>query len=75
MFLEDLATGAGSVDPFAPSACVDGGVINGRMVLSASGNRRVRNSVELWRYVLETYDEEWRPEADETSDDMDEARG
>lgn len=49
VFLEDFATGAGSVVPFAPSACVEGGVINGRMVLSASGNRRVKNSVELWR--------------------------
>lgn len=44
-----LATGAGSAVPLAPSEWVEGGVINGKMVERASGNRRVRNRVDDWR--------------------------
>lgn len=46
--LEAAATGAGS-----PSSAEPGGVMSGVRVVSASGNRRVRNKVEAWRYVLE----------------------
>lgn len=58
VFRDALATGAGSAIPLAPSECVDGGVINGKMVERASGNRRVKNKVDDWRYVLEMDDAE-----------------
>lgn len=43
--------GAGSVNPLTSEVSVDG-VIKGRTVDKASGNRRVRNSCEAWRYAL-----------------------
>lgn len=46
---EALATGAGSVMPLAPSEGAGGGVSSGRMVVRASGKRRVRKSVDDWR--------------------------
>lgn len=46
VFREALATGAGSVVPLAPSEGAGGGVSSGKMVVRASGSRRVRKSVE-----------------------------
>lgn len=46
--LDDLAIGADS--PWRDGL---GGVMRGRSVVRASGRRRVRKSVEAWRYVLE----------------------
>lgn len=74
VFREALATGAGSVVPFAPSEGGSGGVSNGRMVVRASGKRRVRKSVDDWRYVFETCDPDVRAEADEVRDDIEEDR-
>lgn len=45
---EARAAGAGS-----PLSTGSGGVMSGSRVDRASGRRRVRNSVEAWRYVLE----------------------
>lgn len=66
MVLDALATGAGSVVPLAPSVRV--GVISGWTVDRASGSRRVRNSVEACRYVLEILDGVLRAEVDEPRD-------
>lgn len=75
VFLDALATGAGSVVPITASeGGAAGGVINGRIVVRASGKRRVKNSVEDWRYVLDTDDDEWRGEDDDASDDIEETR-
>ncbi len=66
------ATGAGSTPPFGSSE--GGGVIRGRTVDRASGNRRVKKRVEAWRYafVMCEEDEPWRAEdMDEESDEMD----
>lgn len=73
VFREALATGAGSEVPLVPSECVDGGVINGKIVDRASGSRRVRNSVDDWRYVLEMEEAEaGRAEVDEAREAMEE---
>jgi len=72
---EDLATGAGSkVVPLGSSD--GGGVMSGRTVDRASGSRRVRKSVEDWRYVLEILDEDgWRAEdTEDESDDIEVAK-
>jgi hypothetical protein len=61
-----LATGAGSVE----SSSVPGGVMSGRVVDRASGSRRVRKSVDAWRYVLDMCDEECC-RADDRDDDRD----
>ncbi len=66
---EALDTGAGSTTPWADSGL--GGVMSGRRVDKASGSRRVRNSVDACRYVLEVFDEECRAEVEEESDEMD----
>lgn len=44
----------------------------GRSVLRASGSRRVRNSVEACRYVLDTG--EWRLDPDDEREEIEEAR-
>lgn len=74
VFLEALATGAGSVVPLIPSNGAGGGVSSGRMVVRASGKRRVKKSVDDCRYVFETYDPELRADEDEARDEMDEER-
>jgi hypothetical protein len=61
-----LATGAGSEAPFVSPA---GGPTSGKMVVSASGKRRVRNKVDACRYVLEICDA-WRAEVLDDSEDM-----
>ena len=43
------------------------------MVERASGKRRVRKSVDDWRYVLEMA-EGWRDEVEEDSEETEEAR-
>lgn len=66
---EAFATGAGSAE--APESSSDGGVMRGRMVDRASGSRRVRKSVDAWRYVLDMCDEEFlAEEMEEESDEM-----
>lgn len=77
MILDDRdarATGAGSNEPLGSSD--GGGDTKGRTVDRASGNRRVRNRVEAWRYVLEMWeDAELRPdEAEDASDVMEAER-
>jgi len=64
---EARTTGAGSVNPFASDPSVDG-VIKGKTVDNASGNRRVRNSCDACRYVLEICDGATRELVDETRD-------
>jgi hypothetical protein len=65
---EALATGAGSEASFSG---LDG-VMSGRMVDRASGSRRVRKSVDDWRYVLDMCEEEFcrADDIDEDRDDM-----
>lgn len=63
---EARATGAGSLDSFSE-------VISGRIVVRASGSRRVRNNVEACRYVLDMCEDCFAELGDE-SDDIEEAR-
>lgn len=56
VFRDAFATGVGSANT---SSLVPwpGGVTRGRTVERASGKRRVRNSVDACRYVLEIFDD------------------
>jgi hypothetical protein len=66
--LEARATGAGS-----PSSSCPDGVMSGSSVVSASGRRRVRKSVEAWRYVLEMC-EDCFVDLDDDREEMEEVR-
>jgi hypothetical protein len=63
--------GEGSGSAFVSSEA--GGVITGRIVDRDSGNRRVKNSCEDCRYILEIWEEACRV-VDEERDEMDEVR-
>ena len=69
-----LAMGAGSSSVFARAVSPrPGGVTSGSRVESASGKRRVRNSCEDWRYVLDMCEDDWRDAAvEDASEDIDE---
>jgi hypothetical protein len=64
-----LAIGAGS---FVSSGL--GGVMTGRIVERDSGSRRVRKSVEDWRYIFEICDEVCRDEVLFDRDEIEEVR-
>jgi len=67
-----LAIGAGSGVALVSSGL--GGVMTGRIVESDSGNRRVRKSVEDWRYIFEICDEVCRDEVLFDRDEIEEVR-
>lgn len=63
------AMGAGSL-----WADDSGGVMSGRRVVRASGSRRVRKSVDDWRYVFEIWEGCLEAVVEAESEEMEEAR-